>query len=75
MLQIEKVDAGKVTFAGSPVEEYIDTRLITGKLVVREWQKGDKFIPLGMKGFKKVSDFLTDKKIPVRERKGQVSPL
>ena len=30
---------------------------------------GDKFIPLGMKGYKKLSDFMTDRKVPAKNRK------
>jgi tRNA(Ile)-lysidine synthase len=29
------------------------------------WKAGDKFQPLGMKGQKKVSDFLIDEKVPL----------
>lgn len=38
-------------------------------LVVRKWQQGDRFMPLGMKGFKKVSDFLIGIKMPLFEKK------
>ncbi len=34
-------------------------------LKVRCWQEGDQFQPLGMKGKKKLSDFMIDRKIPV----------
>ncbi len=34
-------------------------------LKVRAWQEGDQFQPLGMKGKKKLSDFMIDRKIPV----------
>lgn len=37
-------------------------------LVMRSWKPGDKFIPLGMKGSKKISDFLTDQKLSVPEK-------
>ena len=35
---------------------------------IRPWQAGDKFRPLGMKGFKKISDFLIDEKISRTEK-------
>ena len=38
-------------------------------LLLRQWQPGDKLIPLGMKGHKKVSDILIDKKIPMPQKK------
>jgi tRNA(Ile)-lysidine synthase len=38
-------------------------------LTLRKWQPGDKLIPLGMKGHKKVSDLLIDNKIPFHKKK------
>lgn len=32
-------------------------------VIIRVWQKGDKMLMLGMKGRKKISDILTDKKV------------
>jgi tRNA(Ile)-lysidine synthase len=32
-------------------------------LLLRKWEPGDRFIPLGMKGFQKLSDFFTNRKI------------
>jgi tRNA(Ile)-lysidine synthase len=43
----------------------LDKSCLVFPLVVRLWQEGDRFQPLGMRGMKKVSDFLTDKKIPL----------
>jgi tRNA(Ile)-lysidine synthase len=38
-------------------------------LIIRNWKKGDYFYPFGMKGRKKLSDFFTDHKIPVSDKK------
>ena len=37
-------------------------------LLIRKWQEGDSFIPLGMRGRKKVSDFLTDEKLTTKQK-------
>jgi len=41
----------------------VDRQLLDFPLVVRKWKAGDSFYPLGMKGKKKISDFLTDRKV------------
>jgi tRNA(Ile)-lysidine synthase len=46
----------------------LDIDTVKFPLVVRLWQAGDKFRPLGMKGAKKVSDFLTDMKLSVEQK-------
>ncbi|MGM9818171.1 MAG: tRNA lysidine(34) synthetase TilS [Paludibacteraceae bacterium] len=40
----------------------LDLHKLTFPLRLRHWQKGDWFIPFGMKGKKKLSDFFSDKK-------------
>lgn len=43
----------------------LDWQLLEFPLILRPWQEGDRFQPLGMiRGTKKVSDFLKDLKIP-----------
>lgn len=40
----------------------IDADKIAYPLMLRRWRKGDTFIPFGMKGRKKVSDYFSDRK-------------
>ena len=42
---------------------YVDISLVRWSLIIRRWREGDRFTPLGMKGRKKVSDFLVDAKM------------
>ena len=45
-------------------QEFVDYDKLKGKkLILRLWEKGDKFIPLGMNGHQKVSDFLINQKV------------
>jgi tRNA(Ile)-lysidine synthetase-like protein len=44
---------------------YLDTDKIEFPLIIRNWQEGDVFQPLGMKGKKKLSDFFIDNKVDV----------
>lgn len=48
----------------NPMVEFFDAEKVRHKLILRNWRQGDKFVPLGMKYSKKVSDILTDAKIP-----------
>ena len=50
----------------------LNADLINSSLSIRPWKEGDWFIPFGMKGRKLVSDYLTDCKISVAERKKQL---
>ena len=50
------------SFAGDRHTEYVDSDKIRSPLKLRTWKAGDWFIPLGMKGKKKLSDFLGDEK-------------
>ena len=43
--------------------EFIDAENLTFPLKLRPWNPGDRFKPLGMKGFKKISDLLIDQKV------------
>lgn len=43
----------------------IDFDKLQFPLTIRKWRPGDYFYPLGMKGKKKISDFMIDNKIPL----------
>lgn len=60
---VERIENGNPEFSSNRNEEILGFTALPDKFIVRNWQKGDSFIPLGMKGEKKVSDFLTDEKI------------
>jgi len=50
---------------------YLDYDCLQFPLVVRRWRKGDRFMPLGMNGFKKLSDFFTDNKLSRFDKENQ----
>jgi len=52
----------------SPQEAFLDLDNLKWPLRARNFRTGDKFIPLGVNGFKKVKDIFIDNKIPSEER-------
>jgi len=46
--------------------------IVNKKLILRSWSNGDTFQPLGMDGKKKISDFLTDKKVNQFDKENQL---
>ncbi len=55
---------------GDPFRVQFDAAAAGPELVVRSPQPGDRFVPLGMTGTKKLQDFWVDKKIPRADREG-----
>jgi tRNA(Ile)-lysidine synthase len=47
----------------------LDADKLTYPLLLRKWKEGDRFRPLGLKGSKKVSDFLINIKLPLPDKK------
>ena len=56
-------------FSSSTQVEYIDGSKLKNNLVIRSVRDDDSFLPLGMKGNKKVIKFLKDKKLSLIKRK------
>ena len=46
----------------------LDFEKLSFPLTLRKWQKGDFFIPLGMQGRKKVSDYMIDQKFSILQK-------
>lgn len=67
---IERTDSTSIDT--SPYVAMIDEATIQKPLRLRTVREGDRFRPLGMKGSKLVSDFLTDRKVPVNEKRNQL---
>ena len=51
----------------------LDADKVIRPLIIRKWQKGDKFVPFGMTGKKNVSDYLTDRYSERKESAAQLS--
>jgi tRNA(Ile)-lysidine synthase len=47
---------------------FFDADRLSYPLVIRNLRPGDRFVPLGMKGHKKVKDYFIDLKVPSKER-------
>lgn len=50
----------------------LDSAAIRFPLTMRSLHRGDRFVPFGMKGSKLVSDFLTDQKVSLMEKRQQM---
>lgn len=48
--------------------EFVDARRLGERLILRSWQEGDWFIPLGMPSKKKLSDYFVDEKVPLLQK-------
>ena len=74
ILNIRPVERVGCEYTPDPFVEFIDARLTGTVWTLRRWREGDWFIPFGLKGKQKVSDFLVNRKIP-RWQKDQIHVL
>ncbi|MCE5197479.1 MAG: tRNA lysidine(34) synthetase TilS [Armatimonadota bacterium] len=68
-MTIDAEVTGNLGAAKLPANEaFIDFGSVRGMIRVRSLQHGDRIVPLGMKGSKKLQDVFVDKKIPKPQR-------
>lgn len=67
-LEINIVDISDFELVKSSNVACLDADKLQYPLQLRRWQQGDWFIPFGMKGRKKLSDFFVDKKFSTSEK-------
>lgn len=72
IISIRLVKNNKKLIGNEHGKEYVSADKLCDRFQLRKWENGDRFYPLGMKGSKKVSDFLTEQKIDSGERKNQL---
>lgn len=65
---IQKLNGFSPDFKFEKLSQYLDLEKLEFPLKIRTWQAGDWFIPLGMKGKKKLSDYFVDKKFTFQQK-------
>lgn len=69
-LALDEVERGVALFdRDDPFTEYLDLDSLEPPIVVRRWEDGDRFRPLGLGGSRLVSDVLTDAGVPSSRRR------
>src|ERR1041385_144442 len=71
--QFNSAPVVKASLSDDPCVEYVDAASLGKELILRSWNEGDWFVPLGMNEKKKLSDFFIDQKIPLFEK--QIIPI
>jgi tRNA(Ile)-lysidine synthase len=72
ILLITKVKRDEIKIGKTKNVEFISADSLNNFFIVRTWEQGDKFFPIGMQGSKKISDYLNDIKINSFEKKHQL---
>lgn len=73
-LRFAFLNSGDATVTADQNVAFLDADTLHFPLLWRDWEEGDRFVPLGMTTNKKVSDFLVDQKVP-RPMKEQITVL
>jgi tRNA(Ile)-lysidine synthase len=57
-----------LSLGGSAWTAFVDAETLRFPLTLRPFKAGDRFIPFGMRGHKKLKDFFVDLKVPLEQR-------
>ena len=71
-ISITTEPANPLAVSRDPLVATLDAERVGMPLLLRPARQGDRFQPFGMKGMKLVSDFLTDRKVPLLMKKRQL---
>ncbi|WP_372775510.1 tRNA lysidine(34) synthetase TilS [Mangrovibacterium sp.] len=55
-------------FSTNPMVADLDYSKLQFPLILKRWEQGEYFVPLGMSGMKKLSDFFIDEKLSIPEK-------
>ncbi len=66
--EIQKIATSSFNGKFEQSQAYLDFNKLNFPLLIRKWQVGDWFIPFGMKGKKKLSDYFVDEKFTIQEK-------
>ena len=72
ILSISRVKKDEVKISKTKNVEFISADGLNNFFIVKTWEQGDKYFPIGMQGSKKISDYLNDIKINSFEKKQQL---
>jgi tRNA(Ile)-lysidine synthase len=71
-VSIRRCDRDSVKYSNNKNKEYIAADAVSSEFTIRRWREGDSFRPLGMKGTKKISDFLNEQKVESSGKKNHL---
>lgn len=71
-ISIKEVNRKMFKFTPDKSVEFISGDGLKNIFEIRKWKSGDKFQPIGMKGTKKISDFLSDEKTSSIDKKNKL---
>lgn len=73
----KRVLSVRIVPAGTPIVRdrnvaMLDADRLSDSLLLRTWRQGDRFVPFGMKGRRLLSDFMTDLKMDILQKRNQL---